>query len=128
VCTTVDEVTVKPRLVNNTAVARALEQNYGGVQRDASIEGTFHLRLIVERDGRTSSIVVVRSSDALFNAPAINVVRAMRFNPAQVNGGRCASALSSRSPSGRISDGGGNRVQTADKREKRTAGARESAH
>lgn len=79
-------VTVKPRLANNTAVARALEQNYGGVQRDAGLEGTVHLRMIVERDGRTSSIVVVRSSDALFNAPAINVARAMRFNPAQVNG------------------------------------------
>ena len=82
----VEQVTVKPRLSNNTAVARALEQNYGGVQRDAGFEGTVHLRFVVERDGRTSSIVVMRSSDALFNAPAINVVRAMRFHPAQVNG------------------------------------------
>lgn len=82
----VAQVAVKPRLANNTAVARALEQNYGGVQRDAGIEGTVHLRMIVERDGRTSSIVVVRSSDALFNASAINVARAMRFHPAQVNG------------------------------------------
>ncbi|HEX8213624.1 MAG TPA: energy transducer TonB [Longimicrobium sp.] len=82
----IDEVTVKPRLANNTAVARALEQNYGGVLRDAGVEGLVQLRMIVGSDGRTSSIVVVRSSDAPFIAPAINVARAMRFNPAQVNG------------------------------------------
>ncbi|HEX8453912.1 MAG TPA: energy transducer TonB [Longimicrobium sp.] len=82
----VEQVTVKPRLANTTSVARALEQNYGGVQRDAGLEGTVQLRMVVERDGRTSSIVVVRSSDALFNDAALNVARAMRFNPAQVNG------------------------------------------
>jgi TonB family protein len=81
-----DEVTVKPRLANSSAVARALEQNYAGVLRDAGAEGLVQLRMIVERNGRTSSIVVLRSSDAPFNAPAINVARAMRFNPGEVNG------------------------------------------
>lgn len=82
----IDDVTVKPRLVNSTAVSRALEQNYTGTLRDAGAEGLVQLRMIVERNGRTSSIVVLRSSDALFNVPAINVARAMRFNPGQVNG------------------------------------------
>lgn len=82
----VEEVTVKPRLVNSSGVTRALEQNYSGVLRDAGVEGHVELRMIVERNGHTSSIVVTRSSDAPFNAPAINVARAMRFSPAQLNG------------------------------------------
>ncbi|HLL84150.1 MAG TPA: energy transducer TonB [Longimicrobium sp.] len=82
----VDEVTVKARLANSSTVARALEQNYSGVQRDAGLEGTVDLQMTVERNGHTSSIVVVRSSDAVFNTAAVNVARAMRFSPAQVNG------------------------------------------
>ena len=82
----VSEVAVKPQLANRSGVARALEQNYGGVLRDAGLEGTVHLQMTVERNGHTSSIVVMRSSDAAFNTPAINVARAMRFSPAQVNG------------------------------------------
>jgi protein TonB len=82
----VSEVTVKPRIANSSAVARALEQNYAGVLRDAGVEGSVDLRMIVERNGHTSSIVVLRSSDEPFRIPAINVARAMRFSPAEVNG------------------------------------------
>lgn len=82
----IEEVTSKPRLVNSSAAVRALEQNYSGVLRDAGVEGTVQLRMIVERNGHTSSIAVLRSSDAPFNTPAINVARVMRFSPAQLNG------------------------------------------
>jgi protein TonB len=82
----ISEVATKPRLVNTGAISRALEQNYSGVLRDAGERGTVSLRMVVERTGVTSFVTVVGSTNAAFNLPATNVVRAMRFSPAMVNG------------------------------------------
>jgi TonB family protein len=102
----VDEVTVKARLANSSAVVRALEQNYSGVQRDAGLEGTVDLQMTVERNGHTSSIVVVRSSDAAFNTAAVNVARAMRFSPAsgERGTGPCAHRSSDHVQAVQLSD------------------------
>ena len=80
------EVSVKPQLINRATVARALEQNYSGALRDAGAKGTVHLRSVVGTDGQTSSIVVTRTTNSQFNAPAIAVMRVMRFSPATVGG------------------------------------------
>jgi protein TonB len=82
----ISEATVKPQLANRSAVARALEQHYPGPLRDAGAQGSVTIRMIVERDGRTSSVTVLRSNHAQFNDAAVNVARVMRFSPAQVNG------------------------------------------
>jgi TonB family protein len=82
----IGEVTVKPELINRATVARALEQNYPPLLRDAGAAGTVHVRMIIGADGRTSSILVTRSTDPSFNAAAMAVMRVMRFNPAKVDG------------------------------------------
>jgi TonB family protein len=82
----IEEVTVKPRLVNTGVIRRSLEENYSGVLRDAGERGTVTIRMVVERTGETSFVTVVGSTNLAFNLPATNVVRAMRFQPALVNG------------------------------------------
>jgi TonB family protein len=82
----IDEVTVKPRLLNTAGVTRALEQNYTAALRDAGAEGMVQVEMTIERNGHTTGISVLRTNDAAFNVPAMNVVRAMRFSPAQVRG------------------------------------------
>lgn len=77
-------VEVKPQLANRSTVSRALEDNYPRELRDAGVRGTVTLRFIVEKDGRTSNIRVLRSESGAFNAPAIAVVRTMRFTPGMV--------------------------------------------
>ncbi len=82
----IDEVTVQPRLLNTAVVTRALEQNYTPALRDAGAEGMVQVEMIIERNGRTTGISVLRTNDGAFNVPAMNVVRAMRFSPGQVRG------------------------------------------
>jgi TonB family protein len=82
----IDAVTVKPRLINTAVVTRALEQNYTPTLRDAGAKGMVQVEMTIERNGHTTGISVLRTNDAAFNIPAMNVVRAMRFTPAQVRG------------------------------------------
>lgn len=82
----VDQVPVKPQLRNPVAVTRALEQNYPAHLRDEGIGGSVQLRFTIQRDGTTRNIQVVRTSDVRFAAPAVDVVRLMRFTPGSVAG------------------------------------------
>jgi protein TonB len=82
-----EELEVKPRLVNAGDVARAIQSNFPSLLRDAGVGGTVVLRAIVEKDGRTSSVEVIRSeNNQMFSAPAAAVVRRMRFQPGTVDG------------------------------------------
>jgi protein TonB len=82
----INEVTVKPRLLNTAVVTRALEQNYSLELRNAGAEGMVQVEMTIERNGHTTGINVLRTNDGAFNVPAMNVVRAMRFSPGQVRG------------------------------------------
>ena len=82
----ISRVEVKPQLANRSTVAQALEANYPPELRDAGVGGTVTLRFTVEKDGRTSNIRVVRSEAGALEAPAIAVVRTMRFTPGTVAG------------------------------------------
>jgi protein TonB len=82
-----EELEVNPRLVNAGDVARAIQSNFPSLLRDAGVGGTVVLRAIVEKDGRTSSVEVIRSEhNQMFSAPAAAVVRRMRFQPGTVDG------------------------------------------
>lgn len=82
----ISELEVKPQLSNPATVARALESNYPPALRNAGFGGTVTLDFVVEKDGRTSNIRVVRSEAGALDAPAIAVVRTMRFIPGMVAG------------------------------------------
>ena len=82
-----EELEVKPRLVNAGDVTRAVQSNFPPLLRDAGVGGTVLLRAIIEKDGRTSSVEVIRSEhNQLFSAPAAAVVRRMRFRPGTMAG------------------------------------------
>lgn len=80
-------VAVKPRLNNQSTIARVLAQSYPGQLREAGVRGTTSLRMVVEPDGSTSNVSVIRSSGYVeMDQGAVRVGRAMRFTPAMVNG------------------------------------------
>jgi TonB family protein len=82
----ISEVQVKPRLNNGPDVARVMERNYPPNLRDAAIHGTVFLGFVVERDGSTSSVQVVKTEDYRFAAPAAETISAMRWAPATQGG------------------------------------------
>jgi TonB family protein len=77
-----------PRPLNVEDFRRSLNRNYPPLLRDARVNGTVELRLLVMEDGRVDpqSITITNSSHEQFNDPTIQSVSALRFSPAIVNG------------------------------------------
>jgi TonB family protein len=75
-----------PRPTNTAAFQRALAQRYPPALRNAGRSGEVQVRFIVEVDGRVSNVHIVRSTDAAFNQPTLDVVSLLRFRPARLNG------------------------------------------
>jgi TonB family protein len=66
--------------------------DYPNDMRAAAIEGRVVLKALVEKQGRVrrSSIVVLRTTDSRFVAPARNALTAAVFRPARFEGARIA--------------------------------------
>lgn len=76
-------MTLAPRLLNATAVQRALQRHYPPILRDAGVGGTVSVWFHIDGDGRVVETRVDRSSgyDALDRA-ALVVAAEMAFSPA----------------------------------------------
>ena len=74
---------VRPDLVNEREVQRALEREYPPILRDAGIEGTINVRFFIDTGGVVQRVLVAQSSghEALDSA-ALRVARVFRFSPA----------------------------------------------
>jgi TonB family protein len=59
---------------------------YPELARKNGLEGTVAVKFIVEPDGRTSRIEIVKSDDSVFDQSALDAVRQTRFNPATKDG------------------------------------------
>ena len=84
----IDEVSVRPSLRNESEVQRALERAYPPALRDAGVTGETVLQFVIDADGRVEpgSIEVVSSSDEGFASAARRVAASMRFSPAKAGG------------------------------------------
>jgi len=80
------EVDRLPLLVNAAEVSRLIERAYPPELRDAGIEGTATVELVVGTDGRPQSPSVATATRDELRAPALVVVNAARFRPAAVRG------------------------------------------
>jgi TonB family protein len=76
-----------PRLRNGAAVQAAMVRLMPAPLRDAGWRGEVTVTFVVERDGRTSGVEVVRPSDTPeMDRATVELVGTMRFEPAQLNG------------------------------------------
>jgi len=75
--------TVRPDLVNERDVQRALEREYPPIVRDAGIGGTVDVRFFIDAEGVVRRVLVAQPSghEALDSA-ALRVARTFRFSPA----------------------------------------------
>lgn len=55
---------------------------YPVLARNNNMEGDVHVSFIVDVDGRAKQIEFVESTSLIFNAPAVEAVRKVRFKPA----------------------------------------------
>jgi TonB family protein len=77
-------MTARPRLRNADEVQRVLIREYPGHLRDAGIGGSPVVWAYIGTDGRVENTRIYQSSGLRsLDAAAANVVRAMRFTPAQ---------------------------------------------
>ena len=76
--------TVRPDLVNETAVMRALEREYPRTLRDAGIGGTVNVRFFIDAEGVVRRVLVANpSGHEGLDSAALRVARVFRFTPAR---------------------------------------------
>ena len=74
---------IRPKLLNNHEVARAIEELYPPALRALGIGGTVNVWFFIDRTGRVQNVVVNEpNSHRSFNRAALQVARTMRFTPA----------------------------------------------
>lgn len=75
--------TVQPDITNRADVARALEENYPPLLRDAGIGGTVHVWFFIDEEGGVGKAQINRSSgDQALDDAALRVAKDVRFTPA----------------------------------------------
>jgi protein TonB len=76
--------TIKPKLVNEAEVQRALVREYPPILRDSGIGGQVVVWLFIDAEGRVENAKVDRSSGyAQLDEAALKVAKVMKFLPAQ---------------------------------------------
>lgn len=76
-----------PELANRREVARAIVRRYPRELFEQRRSGAVSLFVLVAADGRVADVLVLRPAiDRAFDVAALEVVREMRFRPAQVGG------------------------------------------
>jgi protein TonB len=81
------DVDRQPELANLETTRRMLETGYPPLLRDAGVQGSVVVSMVVDTDGTTRAASVISTSHDAFREPALAAVAAMRFRPAQ-RGGR----------------------------------------
>jgi protein TonB len=74
------DVDVPPRPISRMGV------DYPRRAREAGIEGTVSLVLVISRTGKVTDVSIEHSPSQLFNNPVIQTVRQWKFEPAQKGG------------------------------------------
>jgi TonB family protein len=80
------EVTDTPRLLNQDALVGAMTRSYPPELRRNGVTASVQVRFRVGEDGRVSTAYVTSSTDARFDAGAVEVARVLRFSPARLDG------------------------------------------
>ncbi len=60
--------------------------HYPGEARKNAMEGQVAVRALINKEGAIDSVIIEKSSDSVFNAEAIRVMKSARFTPAVQNG------------------------------------------
>ncbi|HEX2079778.1 MAG TPA: energy transducer TonB [Longimicrobium sp.] len=82
----VDSVEVRPLPQNFREFTEALREHYPGALRSTGTRAQVLARFAVDPRGVPQYAQVLESSDARFNAPTLDAVRRLRFQPARVGG------------------------------------------
>lgn len=87
------QVEVAPRPLNADEMAAALYSAYPPHLREAGINGSVVVSMIIGPDGQPREVQVVSATDTAFAAPTVAVAAQLRFSPAQVGGQAVAVRL-----------------------------------
>ena len=75
--------TVRPDLINEAEVRRALEREYPPILRDAGIGGTVNVHFFIDEEGMVQRTLVAQTSGhASLDEAALRVANVFRFTPA----------------------------------------------
>ena len=81
------DLTVKPALVNRSAITRLLTRSYPQALRDEGTTGRVTVTMVIDPTGVPRLVTVTGSSGvAEFDEASVRVTRAMRFSPPVQNG------------------------------------------
>ena len=76
-------MTVRPSLVNEREMQRALEREYPAILRDAGIGGTVYIHFFIDEEGTVQrTMAAVSSGHASLDEAALRVANVARFTPA----------------------------------------------
>ncbi len=67
-------------------LVKFIEPEYPKYAKENNVTGKVTLRVFVKTDGTVSDVVVIESTDAMFNDAAIDAARQFRFKPARRDG------------------------------------------
>ena len=62
-------------------IIKKVEPEYPRVAEAARLEGTVTVDAVIRKDGSVSDVTVLRSTNKLFNANAVDAIRQWRFTP-----------------------------------------------
>ena len=81
------DLTVKPALVNRSAITRLLTRSYPQALRSEGTTGRVTVTMVIDPTGVPRLVTVTGSSGvAEFDEASVRVTRAMRFSPPVLNG------------------------------------------
>ncbi|HEX6038735.1 energy transducer TonB [Longimicrobium sp.] len=80
------EVDVRPVPLNMEAFAAALRHLYPPELRDARVQGTVYVQMVVTEQGRVEEVEIIRTADSRLNAASLKVIDSLRFQPGRVGG------------------------------------------
>jgi TonB family protein len=81
-----DAVSLPPELRNADEYASRMRALYPRDLRRAGVRGSAWVRIDVSAEGTVRNASIIRSSDPRFDAPSLELVQALRFRPATVDG------------------------------------------
>lgn len=64
---------------------KVVQPEYPDSARRAGIEGTVYVKVLVEKDGKASKVVVIKSDAEIFNEPAVKAALQWTFTPAMLH-------------------------------------------
>lgn len=80
------DVDTRPVPLNMEAFAAALRQLYPPELRDARVQGTVYVQMVVTEQGRVEEVEIIRTADSRLNAASLKAIDSLRFQPGRVGG------------------------------------------